>query len=137
MNSVNKKVAGTSAVGGAKKPLGGVKPVAAPRTTTKTILKIKLSSNNINLLNSTVKTFVTSLKKVWSKYSGPIPLPTDIEKFTVNRSPHVYKKSQEQFEIRTHSILIVLRDPNHDVIQSISGIELPSGVNVKIKVENY
>lgn len=107
------------------------------RTTTKTILKIKLSSYNVNLLNSTVKNFVLSLKKVWSKYSGPVPLPTDIEKFTVQRSPHVYKKSQEQFEIRTHSVLIVLRDPSQEVIQSISSIELPSGVNVKIKVGNY
>jgi small subunit ribosomal protein S10 len=135
MNSANKKGVGASATTGVKK--SPVQKPAGSRTTTKTILKIKLSSHNINLLNSTVKSFVSSLKKVWSKYSGPIPLPTDIEKFTVNRSPHVYKKSQEQFEIRTHSILIVLRDPNHDVIQSISGIELPSGVNVKIKVENY
>lgn len=109
----------------------------AKRTTTKTILKIKLSAYNLNLLNSTVRNFVSSLKKVWSKYSGPIPLPTDIEKFTVQRSPHVFKKAQEQFEIRTHSVLIVLRDPSQEVIQSISGIELPTGVNVKITVGNY
>ena len=110
---------------------------APKKTATKTILKIKLSSYNVNLLNSTVKNFVSSLRKVWSKYSGPVPLPTDIEKFTVQRSPHVFKKSQEQFEIRTHSVLIVLRDPNQDVIQSISSIELPTGISVKIKVGNY
>jgi len=128
--NVNRKVAASSS----DKP---ARAAQSKRTTTKTILKIKLSAYNLNLLNSTVRNFVSSLKKVWSKYSGPIPLPTDIEKFTVQRSPHVYKKAQEQFEIRTHSVLIVLRDPSQEVIQSISGIELPTGVNVKITVGNY
>lgn len=102
----------------------------------KTTLRIKLVSFNSVLLHETVRKFVASLKRVWSKYSGPIPLPTDIEKFTVNKSPHVYKKAQEQFEIKKHAVLIVLKDPTSEVIQDISSIELPHGVDVKIKVSS-
>jgi small subunit ribosomal protein S10 len=100
----------------------------------RTALRIKLKSFNHSLLHETVKKFVVSLKREWSKFAGPIPLPTDIERFTVNRSPHVFKSSREQFEKKVHSVLIILKDPTNELIQHISGIELPHGVDAKIKV---
>jgi len=65
--------------------------------------------------------------------AGPIPLPTKIEKFCVLRSPHVNKKSREQFEIRTHKRLIDIIDPNSDTVEALMKLELPAGVSVDIK----
>ncbi len=68
-----------------------------------------------------------------AKISGPIPLPTKIEKFCVLRSPHVNKKAREQFEIRTHKRLIDIIDPNSDTVEALMKLELPAGVSVDIK----
>ncbi len=65
--------------------------------------------------------------------AGPVPLPTKIEKFCVLRSPHVNKKSREQFEIRTHKRLIDIINPNEDTIEALMKLELPAGISVDIK----
>ena len=65
--------------------------------------------------------------------AGPIPLPTHIERFTVNRSPHVDKKSREQFEIRTHKRLIYISEPTSQTVDALSSLNMPAGVDIRIK----
>ena len=73
-------------------------------------------------------------KETGAKVSGPIPLPTRIERYTVLRSPHVDKKSREQFEIRTHKRLVLITDPSPKTVDSISRLNLPAGVDIRVKV---
>ncbi|MBI4881969.1 MAG: 30S ribosomal protein S10, partial [Planctomycetes bacterium] len=68
-----------------------------------------------------------------ARVAGPIPLPTRIERYTVLRSPHIDKKSREQFEIRTHKRLIYITDPTAKTVDSISRLNLPAGVDIRVK----
>ena len=85
------------------------------------------------MLDQSSKTIVQVVKKAGAKVSGPIPLPTKINKFTVLRSPHVNKKSREQFEMRTHKRLIDIFEITTDVMDSLMKLELPAGVSAEIK----
>ena len=71
---------------------------------------------------------------IWSKKSNAIPLPTRVERFTVNRSPHVDKKSMEQFEIRTHKRLMDIIDPTAKTVDELKKLSLPAGVDISIKI---
>ena len=73
-------------------------------------------------------------KRTGAKVAGPIPLPTRIEKFSVNRSPHVNKKSAEQFEIRTHMRLLDIVDPTAHTVDELKKLNLPAGVDITIKI---
>ena len=95
---------------------------------------VKFSSFNSEILDKCVHYMVNSIKKVGAQFSGPIFLPKDIKKVTVNRSPHVDKKSMEQFEVRTHKRVIIIRKASSDVVDSLSKLELPSGIDVKVEV---
>jgi len=81
-----------------------------------------------------VKEIVDTAVRTGARISGPIPLPTRISKFTVLRSPHVDKKSREQFEIRTHKRLIDIFEPTPDTVEALMKLELASGVDVEIKL---
>ena len=81
-----------------------------------------------------MKEIVDTASRTGARISGPIPLPTKISKFTVLRSPHVDKKSREQFEIRTHKRLIDIFDPTPDTVDALMKLELASGVDVEIKL---
>jgi small subunit ribosomal protein S10 len=76
---------------------------------------------------------VDTAKRTGANVSGPIPLPTQIQRFTVLRSPHVDKKSREQFEIRTHKRLLDILDPTQQTVDALMKLELPAGVDVEIK----
>jgi small subunit ribosomal protein S10 len=76
---------------------------------------------------------VQTVERAGAKVAGPVPLPTKINKFTVLRSPHVNKKSREQFEMRTHKRLIDILDPTSKVMDALMKLELPAGVDVEIK----
>ena len=76
---------------------------------------------------------MSTAKRTGANVRGPIPLPTRIEKFTVNRSPHVDKKSREQFEIRTHKRLLDIYEPTSGTVDALMKLELPAGVDVEIK----
>jgi len=76
---------------------------------------------------------VETAKRTGAKVSGPVPLPTRIERYTVNRSPHVDKKSREQFEIRTHKRLIDILEPTPQTVDALMKLDLPAGVEVEIK----
>jgi small subunit ribosomal protein S10 len=86
------------------------------------------------LLDQSVKEIVNTASRTGARISGPVPLPTQISKFTVLRSPHVDKKSREQFEIRTHKRLIDIFDPTPDTVDALMKLELASGVDVEIKL---
>ena len=85
------------------------------------------------MLDQSAAKIVATTKRSGAQVAGPVPLPTKIEKFCVLRSPHVNKKSREQFEIRTHKRLIDIINPNEDTIEALMKLELPAGISVDIK----
>jgi small subunit ribosomal protein S10 len=97
-------------------------------------IRIKLKAYDHRLLDQSVKEIVDTASRTGARISGPVLLPTQISKFTVLRSPHVDKKSREQFEIRTHKRLIDIFDPTPDTVDALMKLELASGVDVEIKL---
>jgi small subunit ribosomal protein S10 len=96
-------------------------------------IRVRLRGFDIELIDQSAKSIVKTVIKAGSKVCGPIPLPTRINKFTVLRSPHVNKKSREQFEMRTHKRLIDIIEPTPAVMDALMKLELPAGVDVEIK----
>ncbi len=97
-------------------------------------IRIKLKAYDYRLLDQSVKEIVDTARKTGARIAGPIPLPTKINRYTVLRSPHVDKKSREQFEIRTHKRLIDIYDPTPDTVNALMNLDLASGVDVEIKL---
>ena len=97
-------------------------------------IRIKLKAYDHRLLDQSVREIVDTAQRTGARIAGPVPLPTKISKFTVLRSPHVDKKSREQFEIRTHKRLIDIYDPTPDTVDALMKLELASGVDVEIKL---
>ncbi len=96
-------------------------------------IRIRLKAYDHRVLDQSTSEIVETAKRTGSEVSGPIPLPTEISRFTVIRSPHVNKKSREQFEIRVHKRLIDILEPTENTIEALMKLELPAGVNVEIK----
>ncbi len=96
-------------------------------------IRIRLKAYDHRLLDQSVTEIVETAKLTGSKISGPIPLPTKINKFCVLRSPHVDKKSREEFEMRTHKRIIDLLEPNQATIDALMKLDLSSGIDVDIK----
>jgi small subunit ribosomal protein S10 len=97
-------------------------------------IRIKLQAYDHRLLDQSVKEIVDTAQRTGARISGPVPLPTKINKFTILRSVHIDKKSREQFEIRTHKRLIDIYDPTPDTVDALMKLELASGVDVEIKL---
>lgn len=97
-------------------------------------IRIKLKAFEHRVLDKAVKDIVNTAKRTGARVIGPIPLPTRIEKYAVIRSPHVDKKSREQFEIRTHKRLIDIFEHNPQTIDALMKLELSAGVDVEIKL---
>ncbi|WP_027120087.1 30S ribosomal protein S10 [[Mycoplasma] testudinis] len=97
-------------------------------------LRIKLKSYDSRLLDQSAKKIVEIVKESGSTISGPVPLPTKKEIFTIIRSPHVDKSSREQFERRTHKRLIIIKDANAKTIENLKRIKIPAGVDLQIFV---
>ena len=98
-----------------------------------TKVRIKLSSYDHRILDNAAKKIVETVKRAGGKVSGPVPLPTDIEKITILRAVHKYKDSREQYEIRTHKRLIDIKDPSKETLDALQRLDLPSGVDIQIK----
>jgi len=96
-------------------------------------IRIKLKSYDHNLIDKSAEKIIRTIKPTGCVVSGPIPLPTKKSIFTVNRSPHVDKKSREQFEIRTHKRLLDILEPKQDTVDALMKLDLPAGVDVEIK----
>ncbi|MEK7688693.1 MAG: 30S ribosomal protein S10 [Deltaproteobacteria bacterium] len=97
-------------------------------------IRIRLKAYDHRLLDHSVKEIVETAKRTGVNIRGPIPLPTKINKYCVLRSPHVDKKSREQFEIRTHNRLMDILEPNQQTVDALMKLDLPAGVDVEIKL---
>ncbi|HUT70541.1 MAG TPA: 30S ribosomal protein S10 [Desulfatiglandales bacterium] len=97
-------------------------------------IRIRLKAYDHKLLDQSVSEIVDTARETGSKIAGPIPLPTEINKFCVLRSPHVDKKSREQFEIRTHKRLIDILEPSQQTVDALMKLDLAAGVDVEIKL---
>lgn len=98
-------------------------------------IRIRLKAFDHRLLDKSVKEIVETAKRTGARIKGPIPLPTRINKFCVLRSPHVDKKSREQFEIRTHKRLMDIVEPTQNTVDALMKLDLPAGVDVEIKLD--
>jgi small subunit ribosomal protein S10 len=101
---------------------------------TTTRLRIRVRAYENKILDSSVKQIMDTALRFGAEVSGPIPLPTEIKKYTVNRSTFVYKDAREQFEMRIHKRLIDILNPEAKVIEALTNLSLPSGVNVDVKM---
>jgi small subunit ribosomal protein S10 len=97
-------------------------------------IRIRLKAYDHRLLDQSAGEIVETAKRTGAKVCGPIPLPTQIERYTVLRSPHVDKKSREQFEIRTHKRLLDIVEPTAKTVDELKKLNLPAGVDIKIKL---
>ena len=96
-------------------------------------IKIRMEAYDHEILDSSAVEIVESAKRTGAKVSGPIPLPTRIERYTVLRSPHIDKKSREQFEIRTFKRLIYITEHTNKTMEALSKLNVPAGVEIRIK----
>ena len=99
----------------------------------KSEVRVKLKSFDHRILDSAASKIVETVKRLDGKVSGPVPLPTEIQKYTILRAVHKDKDSREQFEMRTHKRLIDIIEPSKDVIDALQHLDLPSGVEIEIK----
>ena len=97
-------------------------------------IKIRMEAYDHEALDKSALELVDTAKRTGARVQGPVPLPTRIERYTVLRSPHIDKKSREQFEIRTHKRILFISEPTAKTIDAISKLNLPAGVDIRIKV---
>ena len=97
-------------------------------------IRIRLQAFEHTILDQSMNDIVNTVIKTGAQVAGPIPLPTKIERFTVNRSPHVDKKSMEQFEIRTHKRVIDIINPTSKTVDELRKLNLPAGVDIIVKI---
>lgn len=97
-------------------------------------IRIRLKAYDHRILDQSAKEIVNTAERTGARVSGPIPLPTKISRYTVLRSPHVDKKSREQFEIRTHVRLLDILQPTPQTVDALMRLDLPAGVDVEIKL---
>lgn len=100
----------------------------------KSKVRINLKSYDHQLIDVAAGKIVETVKRTGGEISGPVPLPTEIEKVTVLRAVHKYKDAREQFERRTHKRLIDVINPSEDTVEALKHLDLPSGIEVKIKL---
>ena len=96
-------------------------------------VRIRLKAYDHRILDNAATKIVETIKRSGGKISGPVPLPTEIEKFTILRAVHNHKDSREQFEMRTHKRLIDIKNPSKETIDALAHLDLPSGVDIEIK----
>ena len=98
-------------------------------------IRIRLKAFDHRILDASTREIVSTAKRTGAQVRGPIPLPTRIERFTVLRSPHIDKKSREQFEQKTHKRVIDILDSRAQTVDALTKLDLPAGVDVEIKVQ--
>lgn len=96
-------------------------------------IRIRMEAYDHRILDQSAVDIIDTAKRTGAKVSGPIPLPTRLERYTVLRSPHVDKKSREQFEIRTHKRLIDIIEPTPKTVDALNKLNMPAGIEIKIK----
>ncbi len=97
-------------------------------------LRLRIKSYDAKLIDNSVRQIIEAIKRQGGDIVGPIPLPTEFKKYSVNRSTFVHKKSVDQFELRVHKRLIDILNPQQKIIESLTDLNLPAGVDVEIKM---
>jgi small subunit ribosomal protein S10 len=97
-------------------------------------IRIRLKGYDYQLLEMSAQEIVETAKRTGAKVAGPVPLPTDIHRYCVLRSPHVDKKSREQFEIRTHKRILDILDPTQATVDALGKLDLSAGIDIEIKL---
>lgn len=110
------------------------KKKASVKEDTVSRLRIRVRAYEYKILDLSVKQIIDTALRYDAKVLGPIPLPTEIKKYTVNRSSFIFKNAREQFEMRVHKRLIDIINPNQKIIESLTNLSLPSGVNIDVKI---
>ena len=98
------------------------------------VVRIKLKAYDHRVLDNAATKIVETVKRTGGEISGPVPLPTEIQKYTILRAVHKYKDSREQFEMRTHKRLIDIKNPSKETVDALTHLDIPSGVDVQIKL---
>jgi len=111
-----------------KKPAIKAETAVVPR------LRIRVRAYESKILDASVKQIIDTALRYDAEVLGPIPLPTEIKKYTVNRASFVYKNAREQFEMRIHKRLIDILNPSQKIIEALTNLSLPSGVNIDVKM---
>ena len=110
------------------------KSVRAEKGDGRVVLRIRVRAYESKILDSSIKQIMDTAARHDAVIVGPVPLPTEIKKYTVNRSPFIYKNAREQFEIRVHKRLIDIINPNPKTIEALTNLSLPSGVDIDVKM---
>lgn len=110
------------------------KKTEAPKADVGPKIRVKIKAYDHKIIDIATKTIIDTAERNNAKVIGPVPLPTEIAKYSVNRSTFVHKKAAEQFEMRTHKRLIDIVNPNPKVIDALMNLNLPSGVDIEIKM---
>ena len=110
------------------------KTVAVEEVEVKPKLRIKLRAYDHKVIDNSARQIIETALRCGAEVSGPVPLPTEIHKYTVNRSSFIHKDSREQFEMRTHKRLIDILNSNPKVIDALMNLTLPAGVDIEIKM---
>lgn len=97
-------------------------------------VRIRLKAYDHRVLDTAVARIIETVKRTGGEVSGPVPLPTEVQKITVLKAVHKYKDSREQFEMRTHKRLIDIDNPSKETVDALSHLDLPSGVDIEIKL---
>jgi small subunit ribosomal protein S10 len=97
-------------------------------------IRIRLKAYDYRVLDQSVADIVETARRTGARVAGPIPMPTRVERYSVNRSPHSDKKSMEQFEIRTHKRLLDIIDPTAKTVDELRKLNMPAGVDITIKI---
>lgn len=104
--------------------------------TSKQHIRIRLKAYDHKIIDQSTKKIVDTVEKTQASIRGPVPLPTEIHKYCVIRSPHKYKDSREQFEMRIHKRLLDIIQPTPKTVESLQRLDLPAGVNIEIKIQD-
>jgi small subunit ribosomal protein S10 len=128
MTTIAKEEKKITKTASAKKPAKVSEEVAAPK------LRIRVKAYEHKILDASLKQIMDTAIRYDVEFFGPIPLPTEIKKYTVNRASFVFKNAREQFEMRVHKRLIDILNPNQKIIEALTNLSLPSGVNIDVKM---
>ncbi len=110
------------------------KAVHASGEESKVVLRIRVRAYESKILDASVKQIIDTAMRYDAEIVGPVPLPTEIKKYTVNRASFIYKNTREQFEIRVHKRLIDIINPNQKTVEALTNLSLPSGVDIDVKM---
>lgn len=115
-------------------PKKAVAKKTSPKTDVVSKLRIRVRAYEYKILDLSVKQIIDTALRYDAQVLGPIPLPTEIKKYTVNRASFVFKNAREQFEMRVHKRLIDILNPNPKIMEALTNMSLPSGVNIDVKI---